>query len=475
MTRRLCRIAAPWIIPLLLAHAPLAVRAQAPPSLPDRVAAYLTGELKRQRIPGLAVAVVQRGRVVGVQGFGLANVEHGVPVRPDTVFQSGSVGKQFTAALVMLLVEDGRLSLGDPITRFYPDAPWSWRDITVRHLLTHTAGIPDYEDTAIDLRRDYTEDELARLAIGMKLEFEPGSRWSYSNTGYVLLGAIVRKATGRFYGGLLRERLFEPLGMKTARIISEEEIVPNRAAGYRLVKGELRNQEWVAPLLNTTADGSLYLSILDMVAWEAGLRAKAVLRPGSWEAVFTPVKLRSGKSYPYGFGWFVDDFSGQQRYHHSGAWQGFKTFISRHLGSDLTVIVLANLAQADPEAIAAGVAGLLDPGLATRSEPIADRDPGVTDRVRQLLAAAVEGTLAPADLAYVRAGFFPGEAKAYQERLKVAGPLARLELLEARAAGDDREFRYRATFRDETLEVMVGFAPDGKVAKLKLSRRDPPP
>ena len=147
----------------------------------------------------------------------------------------------------------------------------------MRHLLTHTSGIPDYGPETVDFRKDYTEEELARLAFGLKLEFAPGSRWNYSNTGYVLLGIIVGKASGRFYGDLLAERVFAPLGMKTARVISEADIVPNRAAGYRLVDGQLKNQEWVAPKLNTTADGSLYLSVLDLVAWDRGLRAGAVL------------------------------------------------------------------------------------------------------------------------------------------------------------------------------------------------------
>ncbi len=463
------------IVLLLLLLPPFAAFAGAPPALPGRIASYVAAELKRQQIPGLAVAVVQRGKVIGVQGFGLANVEHRVPVTPETIYQSGSVGKQFTAALVMLLAEDGTLSLEDPITRFYPEAPWSWREITIRHLLTHTSGIPDYEDTAIDLRKDYTEDEFARLAFGLKLEFEPGSRWSYSNTGYVLLGAVVRKVTGRFYGDLLRDRLFEPLGMKTARVISEEELIPHRAAGYRREKGALRNQAWVSPSLNTTADGSLYLSILDLVAWDAGVRAKAVLRPESWEAVFTPVKLRSGKTYPYGFGWFVDDHSGQRRHHHSGAWQGFKAYVSHHLGSDLTVMVLANLAQADPGAIVAGVAGLVEPGLAVRTGPIADRDPVVTDRVRRLLAAAAEGRLSKEELTHVKAGFFPGVAKAQEAELQAAGPLVVLELMEAHEAGDDREFRYRATFQGGAFELTFGLAPDGEVARFDLARRDPAP
>jgi len=182
--------------------------------------------MARQKVPGVAVAVVDHEKVVKAAGYGHANVEHDVPVRPETIFQSGSLGKQFTAAAVMTLVEEGKLALDDSIAKYFPEAPEAFRPITVRHLLTHTSGIPDYTEGTIDLRRDYTEDEMARLAFGLKLEFPAGSRWNYSNTGYLLLGVLAHRASGRFYGDILRDRVFQPLGMKTARIISEEDIVP---------------------------------------------------------------------------------------------------------------------------------------------------------------------------------------------------------------------------------------------------------
>jgi CubicO group peptidase (beta-lactamase class C family) len=257
------------------------------------------------------------------------------------------------------------------VTKFFPDAPAAWQAITVRHLLTHTSGIPDYEDVEsgpayVDLRRDYSEEELARFAFKLTLDFPAGSRWNYSNTGYVLLGVIIRKASGQFYGDLLRERVFGPLGMTTARVISEADIVPNRAAGYRLDKGDLKNQQWVSPTLNTTADGALYLSVQDLIAWDKGLRSGAILDSKSWAQVYDPVRLSSGDAYPYGFGWFVDTVNGNRLLHHSGAWQGFRAKISRYLGEDLTIIVLANLAEADPARFVDGIAGVFDPALAPR-------------------------------------------------------------------------------------------------------------
>jgi CubicO group peptidase (beta-lactamase class C family) len=440
-----------------------------------RVDEFVRAEMTRERVPGVAVAVVDHGKVVKAEGYGYANMEHNVPVRPETVFQSGSLGKQFTAAAVMTVVEEGKLALDDPIAKYFPEAPPAFRAITVRHLLTHTSGIPDYTEGTVDLRRDYTEDELARMAFGLKLEFAPGARWNYSNTGYLMLGVLVRRASGRFYGDVLRDRVFTPLGMKTARIISEEDIVPNRAAGYRLVGGELKNQEWVAPKLNTTADGSLYFTVLDLIAWDEGLRSRAVLKPESWAAVFQPVRLNSGKTFPYGFGWGIDEVAGQSLIQHGGSWQGFRTHIARYLGSDLTIIVLANLAEADPERFVDGIAAIFDPKLAPPPPgPIADREPEVTARLRGLLASAREGRLSPDEFAYVRAGFFPDAAQRYSELLRGLGEPRRIDLTERRELGDDRVYGYEVAYGGgQTFRVRIGIAPDDKLSTLSISPREP--
>jgi CubicO group peptidase (beta-lactamase class C family) len=337
--------------------------ASAPRPEAASIDALVASEMSRQRIPGIAVGVVRRGQVLLANGHGLANVEHEVPVTTSTVFQAGSLGKQFAAVAAMLLVEDGRLSLDGSITRFFTDAPASWQPITVRHLLTHTSGIPNFADGVMDMRRDYSEDELARLAFELPLAFPAGSRWEYSDTGYVLLGIVVGRASGRFYGDVLRDRVFGPLGMAGARVISEETIVMHRAAGYLRADGQLRNQAWVAPSLNTTADGSLYLSLDDWLRWEQALRRRAVLQPGSWTQVFTPVRLTDGGTFPYGFGWALNDGPGPAWYRHEGAWQGFKAAYLHAVDADLTVIVLCNLAEAEPMRLAERIARVLVAGL----------------------------------------------------------------------------------------------------------------
>ena len=432
-------------------------------SLIDKVDAFVREEMHREKVPGVAIGVISKGEVLIAKGYGQANIEHRVPVTSETIFQSGSVGKQFTAAAVMLQVEDGKLSLDDSITKYFADAPESWRPITVRHLLTHTSGIPDYEGE-LDYQRNYTEDELAQYAFGLTLEFEPGSRWNYSNTGYVLLGILIHKVSGQFYGDVLKERVFAPLGMTTARIISEEDIVLNRAAGYRLVDEELKNQEWVAPKLNTTADGALYLTVQDFVAWDRGLRKNAILKPQSWSQVYTPVSLKSGKTYPYGFGWQLGESSGKPWYRHGGAWQGFTSVISRYLADDLTIVVLANLADANPERFVDGIATVLNPQIARiePTEPIADLEPAVTQRVRALLVSAGQGKLSPDAFAYLRAGFFPDAAKYYEKLLGPLGVPQRIDLLQRKEMGDDRAYRYAAIYGEQTYFVSVGLAPNDK-------------
>ena len=461
----------PLVLALLLAAAGPVV-ARAGDDVGARIDEFVRAEMQRQHVPGVAIGVVKNGAVLVAKGYGLANVEHEVPVGPETVFESGSLGKQFTATAVMLQVEDGKLSLSDPITKFFPDAPAAWRAITVRNLLTHTSGIPDYTVGSFDYRKDYTEEQLAKFAFGLDLEFPPGSRWNYSNTGYVLLGIIVHKVSGRFYGDVLADRVFKPLGMTTARVISEADIVPHRAAGYRLVDGELKNQEWVAPLLNTTADGSLYLSVRDMIAWDAGVRARRVLSPESWSQVLEPVRLASGKTYPYGFGWFLEERGGKPLQQHGGAWQGFKSQFSRFIGDDLSVIVFANLEQANQERFADGVAAILDPGLAARvPSPIEDREPAVTARATRMLEAARQGTLAQSDFAYVRAGFFPDVTDIYAKTLKELGTPRRIALVERTEVGDDRVYLYEVEYASATLLLRFGLAPDDRVALFELERK----
>jgi len=381
-----------WSVALCAVVAGPRAHAQAARFPGDSIDRFVSAEMARQHIPGMSVAVLIGDSVMLARGYGYANLELRVTASDSTIYQSGSIGKQFTAALVLMLVEEGRLRLDDPIVRFLPEGRRRWARVTVRHLLTHTSGIPDYTDGVVDLRREYGEDGLVRLAASLPPAFPPGERWSYSNTGYLLLGAIIHRVTGTFYGDLLRDSIFQPLGMPSARVISEADLVPNRAAGYRLVDGVVKNQEWVSPSLNTTADGALYLSLRDYVRWAVALNHEERPSRRVLEMAWTPAPLLAGGTYPYGAGWSLIPQRGHRRIGHTGSWQGFQTSIQRYPEFDLTVVALSNLGGSRPGPISEAVAGIIVPALAAPHTLPADREPDtLVARAPSLVRAIAAG------------------------------------------------------------------------------------
>ena len=325
----------------------------------DEVTRVVRAQMEKQHIPGLALLVSRNGVPIREEGFGLASLELKVGVTPKTIFQSGSIGKQFTATAVMLLVEEGKIGLNDPLSKYFSDAPSWWSGVTIRELLSHTAGFTDYPKD-FDLRKDYSEDELLKVVEAIPPAYPPGTGWAYSNLGYVTLGILIHRVSGQYFGDFLQDRVFKPLGMSTTRIMSEADIIPNRAAGYRIEKGEIKNQEWVSPSANSTADGSLYFTILDLAKWDAALYTEKVLKESSKREMWTVAALSDGKPNRahYGFGWFVESRNGHHVVEHDGRWQGFSTQISRYVDDGLTVAVLVNQGYCDPHLIADEVAAV---------------------------------------------------------------------------------------------------------------------
>ncbi len=438
-----------------------------------RIDRHLKAEMARQKIPGISLAVLRNGKIIHLKSYGLANIEHQVPVKPETVFQSGSIGKQFTAAAVMILIEEGKIALDDKITKYFPDAPAAWENITVRHLLTHTSGMGDYPPE-VDLRRDYTEDEYLAFIKKSPLLYETGAKWDYSNLGYVALGALIRKVTGKFYGDFLQERIFKPLDMKTARIISEAAIVPNRAAGYRLENGELKNQEWVSPSTNSTADGSLYLTILDLAKWDAALYAEKPLKKTSLNQMWTPVNLANETTKDYGFGWHTTKIGTRRVIHHGGAWQGFKSYITRFPDDRLTIIFFANSSDTKELKLARALSSLFYPEFALpKAEPIEDKEPRVTSLIRRVLLqfsrSAADPNLFTKE---AQAAIFPVQAKQFGEKLNLLSlPIAVIytnELIEKREADGLRTYRYFLNDLTRTLSCTVKLTKDDKIADFQL-------
>lgn len=435
----------------------------------DAIDDYINAEMAHQHVPGLALAIMRHGQLVRAQGYGFANLEHQVPVHPDTVFEIGSAGMQFTAVAVMFLVEDGKIRLDESVRTYLPEAPASWAPITVRNLLNHTSGLPSTPDG--EFRRDYTDEELLGIIYKQKLNFPPGAHWNFSYTDYVTLGFLIKRVSGEFYGALLARRIFGPLGMRTAGLIDNLAIVPNRAAGYQLDNGVLRNQDWVSPTANTTADGSLMLSVLDYARWDASLLGRKLLGPQSWAEIERPAALESGRSYPYAFGWYREHSAGQEVWRHSGAWLGFQSFVIHYRGDELTLVAFANSDSADPETIVRHVAGMLEPKLARAAgAAIEDHEPQLTARLRSLLQRIADGKADYAEFAFVSRPEFVERMSEARKDLMSLGTVREIALFERRELGNDRVYRYRARCDRGVLEVNLGYAPDGTIAAWDFRR-----
>src|SRR5580704_16152504 len=454
-----------------------------PADLGMKVDAYVRGEIEREGIPGLALGVYRDGMMVKAEGYGLANLEWDVPVKADTLFQSGSVGKQFTATAVMMLVEEGKVGLDDPVQKYFPDAPDSWKNIKIRNLLSHTSGLGEYENAArtkpdgpFYLRLDMNEDELYKRITAMPMDFQPGEDWRYRNTNYVLLGIMIHRVTGKFYGDYLQERIFQPLGMTSTRIISDRDIIPHRAAGYELVKGELKNQDWVSPTFNSTADGTLYFTVLDLEKWDAALYTEKLLKRSSLDQMWTVMKLNNGKPNKanYGFAWEINEINGHKVIEHGGAWQGFTCAISRYVDDKLTVVVLTNLdaGHSQPGKIAHTVAGLYVPALMPAViKPIEDKEPQTTLLVRNLLQEFASAKANPDQFTpELRAKLFPGAVEGMSGYLKELGPLKSLDLIKRSNEGEQRSYEYRATYESMELLLSLQLTTDNKIAALDFSQ-----
>jgi len=309
----------------------------------------INAQMDFQRVPGLALGIFHNGEPLLKKGYGNSNIELGVNVSPQTLFQSGSIGKIFTAACILLLVEDGVLNLDAKITTYFPDAPDTWRNIELRSFLNHTSGL---EDGELDLQHEYTDTELLQRMYTWPMKFEAGTGWEYSNGGYEILGVLIKLKTGEHFGKFLKKRIFEPAGMSTARVISDRDIIFNRAAGYEWLGDELKNQNWVSQYLNSTGDGALYLSLNDYQAWDKVVSERSILKPETWAVALQPTKAQGGAIYPYGLGWEIYDVpSGCAVIGHDGAWQGFVTGLRRYESHGLTFVVLTNAADTDVDMI----------------------------------------------------------------------------------------------------------------------------
>ncbi len=435
---------------------------------------YLQTEMRRQNIPGISLAVLKNGKPLYVKSYGVATLEHAVSAEPQTVFQIGSIGKQFTAVAVMLLANEHKLDLDDPLSKFLPEVPASWNKVTLRLMLNHQSGIPQFttpDRQLLDLVHDYTDLELIQLASKQRLEFEPGTNVSYSDTGYVLLGFVINRVTGMFYGDFLRLRVFVPLGMTQTRVISDKEIVPNRASGYEKAEnGLVLNQTYVSPALNRTADGSLYSTVLDLAKWDAALYGDAVLPQAQLERMWRVDAHRNGQRplYTFGYGWENNRLRDQRLVEYDGNWQGFQAVMARYVDKRVTIILLTNLALCRTERLGHTVAGFIDPELKHYPESMPDSDPGKTVQFKEFLDKVVtDGAYADGLSPAGRARLVPSAMNTLRRDLQERGPILKLTVVEQPDAAGARRV-YRVEAKDMVEFYTVSYAPDSTIDDIIL-------
>ena len=348
------------LFPLLLLLVSLPIAAQ--PALTAEFDKLLETTFKPDG-PGAAVLVGQKGKIIYQRAIGMANLELDVPLRTDHVFRIGSVTKQFTAAAILQLAEQGKLSLQDDITRFIPDYPTQGKKITVEHLLTHTSGIKSYtgmqEWDAMPRRKDFTPAELVDYFKNQPMDFEPGAGYKYNNSGYVLLGFIIEKVTGKSYADYVTEHFFKPLGMRNSYYGDVEPVIKNRASGYSQadVAGTYAN----APYLSMTqpyAAGSLLSTVEDLYTWTKALHGGKVLKPESLKKATTPYVTADGVNSHYGYGLQMGNLLGSPTVEHSGGIHGFLSDLIYLPNEDVCVAFLTNCNCESPRDLSAKMAAL---------------------------------------------------------------------------------------------------------------------
>jgi CubicO group peptidase (beta-lactamase class C family) len=325
--------------------------------------------------PGAGVLVVQDGRIALEKGYGLAVVEQGIPIRADTRFLLASVTKQFTAMAIMILAERGKLSYDDPLSKFFPEFPAYADSITVRHLLNHLGGLPEYEELFMQLGkvdRDWPRssttppsayeptaaDAVALLAQHATPRFRAGERFVYSNSGYVVLGQIIEKVSGQRYARFLRDNIFRPLGMKETAVYDETKpVIPDRASSYRATPAGFQQLDYT-PFNSIYGEDNVVTTLGDLSRWDGALYTEKLVRQATLQLAFTPGTLNDGSRTTYGFGWGLQPILGLPAMAHSGGWMGFRTMILRFPAQRTTVVVLANREDFPVGTVAGAIAAL---------------------------------------------------------------------------------------------------------------------
>jgi D-alanyl-D-alanine carboxypeptidase len=357
------------LLPVVLLCSIIASSAQT-----EKLDDYLRAEMAKGRIPGLSAAVLRDGKLLTARSYGLANVEFSIAVSGDTLHQLASATKLFTGTAIMMLVEEGKLSLEDQVIKPLPELPAAWSNVTVQHLLSHTSGIPDWFEASVgpqgnrlDLRA--TRDEIIKKISGKPVEFQPGEKWSYNQAGPVLLGMIKKIISGGTFENFLDQRVFKPLAMTTTRFGNSRDVIKNlNPTWYMWENNVLRRFDLDYPSWSYPGAG-LNTTISDLAKWDAALYTEKLIKRSTLERMWARTRLNNGQAADYGLGWAVFDLEGRKAVGHGG---GRNNWVVHFVDSKLTIIVLSNLFRADALSLVRGVAALYLPPSKASLEVVTD-------------------------------------------------------------------------------------------------------
>jgi CubicO group peptidase (beta-lactamase class C family) len=432
----------------------------------DQIDRYVETQLQRQHIPGLSLVIIRDGHVAKMRGYGFADLELKVPATPDTVFEIGSITKQFTAMAIMLLVEQGKIDVSDTAGKYLPQLPDAWKAVTIRQLLTHTSGVPDYEEIMgyDGYRNPMTAEQVIALAAGKPVDFQPGTKWNYSNTGYFLLTLILEKVSGEPYASFVKQRILVPAGMTHTRSSEPVDVIADRASGYAFENGHIENRDPMQPTA-TGGAGMLVSTVKDLAKWNTVLDRQSILAQTSYAQMWADAPLADGSLSGYGFGWSVSPMREHRSQNHSGGTAGFSSNILRLPDDRVTVIVLTNTGSANATSITNHIARALVPGLAY--PPIREQDPQVARMLMDFYTHRLDPDVYDKPLSAEFAAKVRPYWAANHEYFRALGPPLTIEPVERSVEGTTRVYRYRVRYADTSRLVVVALDADSHITNMQ--------
>ncbi|MDI9640946.1 serine hydrolase domain-containing protein [Kamptonema cortianum] len=422
-------------------------------------------------VPGLSITVVRNGKVIKSGAYGYSDIENKVRVKPETVFEIGSISKMFTSIGILQLVAEKKMGLDDAVEKHWNEAPDAWKKLTIRQLLSHTSGISEYLGINLDLRKDYRENDLLEIISKLPHDFEPGVTWSYSNGGYVLAAALLGKAGGDDWDDVIEDNIFKKLDMERSFMQSAARVVPDRARGYTKLGKTYNNQDFIRTG-SAHGAGAVVSNGPDMAKWAIALDEATICQKDILDQAFEPIKLKSGRTFDYGLGFFIREVAGKKVVEHGGNTFGFSAQITRIPEEKLTVIVLGNLAGQSYTGFSVEIAEQVlgkfpKPTLPDEKEdPDQSRRNRVIDAVNSLLSGEMNPSLVDEE---ARAFFGTTRGAASRQAAGISvGKVKAIRLLSDKKEGQDTELRYKAYCTRGDFIMTILWSNEGKVVRLSL-------